>query len=160
MPYIKKEERPQYDEIIRDLIFNLGENREGVDFVKQKLINLLSSQDLKSIDGHFNYFITKTVKDLGWINGKSGTFFGTVGSPQYVELKDFILDVIKQVYPPKYFNYNRAIGMLTCCSKEFSRRYKKKAVSAQMLLESLSNQLYDEDVGPYEDTKIIENGDV
>ena len=46
--------------------------------------------------------------------------------------------LLKGLYPPKYFNYNRAIGMLECVKQEFYRRM----------------------VAPYEDTKIEENGDV
>jgi hypothetical protein len=45
---------------------------------------------------------------------------------------------MKGLYPPKYFNYNRAIGVLECIKLEFYRRM----------------------VGPYEDIKIKEAGDV
>jgi hypothetical protein len=45
---------------------------------------------------------------------------------------------MKGIYPPKYFNYNRAVGVLECIKLEFYRRM----------------------VGPYEDTKIRESGDV
>lgn len=45
---------------------------------------------------------------------------------------------LKQVYEPRYFNYNRAMGVLSCVQAEFYRR----------------------DVAPYEDVKIKENGDV
>lgn len=53
-------------------------------------------------------------------------------------LNYLISSVLKKAYPAKYFNYNRAIGMLECVKQEFYRR----------------------DVGPYEDKKIEENGDV
>ncbi|MCL5008092.1 MAG: hypothetical protein M1562_02490 [Candidatus Marsarchaeota archaeon] len=46
--------------------------------------------------------------------------------------------VINGVYKPKYFNYNRAVGVLECVKLELYRRR----------------------VGPYEDEKIGENGDV
>lgn len=46
--------------------------------------------------------------------------------------------ILKNVYSPKYFNYNRAIGVLESIKQEFYRRV----------------------VGPYEDEKIKENGDV
>lgn len=49
-----------------------------------------------------------------------------------------ITQVLKQVYEPRYFAYNRAMGVLSCIQAEFYRR----------------------DVAPYEDTKIRENGDV
>lgn len=46
--------------------------------------------------------------------------------------------ILKELYEPKYYNYNRAIGVLECIKQEFYRR----------------------DVAPYEDTKIEENGDI
>jgi hypothetical protein len=49
-----------------------------------------------------------------------------------------ITKVIKNVYPKKYFHINRALGMLTAVKDEFYRTV----------------------VGPYEDTKIQENGGV
>lgn len=45
---------------------------------------------------------------------------------------------LKQLYKPKYFNYNRAMGVLSCIQAEWYRR----------------------DIAPYEDEKIAENGDV
>ena len=53
-------------------------------------------------------------------------------------LNYFITSILKKTYSPKYFNYNRAIGLLECIKQEFYRRQ----------------------VGPYEDEKIKENGDV
>ena len=49
-----------------------------------------------------------------------------------------VTKVLKQLYEPKYFNYNRAMGVLSSIQAEYYRR----------------------DVAPYEDKKIIENGDV
>lgn len=46
--------------------------------------------------------------------------------------------LLKALYPPRYFNYNRAIGVLESCKLEFYRRM----------------------VAPYEDRKILENGEV
>jgi len=54
------------------------------------------------------------------------------------QLNYFITKILKAAYPPKYFNYNRAIGVLECIKQEFYRR----------------------DVSKYEDKKIRENGDV
>jgi hypothetical protein len=60
-----------------------------------------------------------------------------------LELQDGALNyavtrALKELYEPKYFNYNRAMGVLSSIQAEWYRR----------------------DVGPYEDKKIIENGDV
>lgn len=55
------------------------------------------------------------------------------GSLNYV-----VTRIIKKVYPPKYFHFNRALGVLSAIKQE----------------------LYRHIIGPYEDTKISENGDV
>ena len=49
-----------------------------------------------------------------------------------------VTKIIKNIYPQKYFHFNRALGVLSAISLELYRRV----------------------VGPYEDTKIKENGDV
>lgn len=46
--------------------------------------------------------------------------------------------IIKNIYPKKYFHLNRALGVLTAITQELYRRV----------------------IGPYEDIKISENGDV
>lgn len=46
--------------------------------------------------------------------------------------------IIKHVYPRKYFHYNRALGVLS----------------------AIAHELYRHIIGPYEDEKITENGDV
>lgn len=53
---------------------------------------------------------------------------------------NYIITVLlKRLYqPPKYRRYNKAMGVLECIKQEFYRRV----------------------VGPYEDKKIAENGDV
>lgn len=45
---------------------------------------------------------------------------------------------LKRLYPLSYYNLNRAMGVLSCIQTEFYRRV----------------------VAPYEDQKIVENGDV
>lgn len=49
-----------------------------------------------------------------------------------------IFRLILRLYPPRYFNYNRAMGVLSCVIQEFYRRH----------------------IAPYEDTKISEMGDI
>ena len=46
--------------------------------------------------------------------------------------------MLKSIYPSRYFHFNRALGVLTAVTKEFYRVV----------------------VGPYEDTKIQDNGQV
>ena len=87
MPYIKKEQRPQIDELLVPLLKHL------------------QSLPVEEQDGALNYSITKIVKGL---------------------------------YPTKYFHLNRALGVLSAVTHELYRRV----------------------IGPYEDQKIAENGDV
>jgi hypothetical protein len=60
-----------------------------------------------------------------------------------VEEQDGVLNytvtrIVKHVYPKKYFHYNRALGVLS----------------------AIAHELYRHVIGPYEDEKIKENGDV
>ena len=87
MPYIKKEDRAEWDKIVKE--------------ISKKIENI--PEDKK--EGNLNYFITR---------------------------------LLKTVYIPGYFNYNRVMGLLECIKQEFYRR----------------------DIASYEDEKIQENGDV
>jgi len=49
-----------------------------------------------------------------------------------------ITKIIKNLYPKRYFHFNRALGVLSAVTHELYRRV----------------------IGPYEDEKIRENGDV
>jgi hypothetical protein len=53
-------------------------------------------------------------------------------------LNYIITVLLKRLYTPRYFNYNRAMGVLECAKQEFYRRV----------------------VAEYENDKIRENGDV
>jgi len=54
------------------------------------------------------------------------------------ELNYFITSILKSQYKPKYFNYNRLIGLLECIKLEMYRKV----------------------IGEYEDKKEEENGNV
>jgi hypothetical protein len=54
------------------------------------------------------------------------------------DLNYIVTTIMKRLYTPKYFNYNRALGVIESIKQEYYRRV----------------------VGPYEDGKIKENGDV
>jgi len=53
-------------------------------------------------------------------------------------LNYFFTRILKSLYTPSYFNYERAIGLLSCIQMEFYRRC----------------------VAPYEDEKIRTHGDI
>ena len=54
------------------------------------------------------------------------------------ELNYFFTRILLSVYTPKYFNYNRAMGLLESVKQEFYRRF----------------------IASYEDSKIREYGDI
>ncbi len=54
------------------------------------------------------------------------------------DINYLITSILKKSYSPGYFNYNRLVGVLECIKLEMYRRV----------------------IGPYEDEKIKENGDV
>lgn len=54
------------------------------------------------------------------------------------QLNYVIFRLLLRLYPPRYFNYNRAMGVLACVMQEFYRRH----------------------VAPYEDKKMAESGDI
>jgi hypothetical protein len=66
-------------------------------------------------DGDFNYVMTKVLKNL-----KIDDL--TICPRQIMQLKMFqqyFVSVAKYVYTPRYFNYNRAMGLFTSCRKEY-----------------------------------------
>ena len=54
------------------------------------------------------------------------------------ELNYVFTKLLKEIYPLRYFHINKAIGVLECAKLEYYRRV----------------------AAPYEDTKILESGDV
>ena len=54
------------------------------------------------------------------------------------ELNYVVTKILKEVYPLRYFNINKAVGVLECIKLEY---YRRVAI-------------------PYEDSKIVKNGDV
>lgn len=159
MPYIIKKDRPFYDAMVSTILSRLycshSFNSElDLSIELQCLAKKFKAVDLRSVDGHFNYFLTKFLKESNCLGQL--TFFDTWMNP----VKDFLSKLLKEVYPPKYFNYNRAVGMLTCCMKEFRRRFGDDALAVEDFLEYVIDTFYLDVVGPYEDGKIAENSDV
>jgi len=60
------------------------------------------------------------------------------GDNQDGALNYAVTKLLKELYPPSYFNYNRSMGVLSCIQAEWYRRA----------------------IATYEDTKAEENGDV
>jgi len=146
MSYIEKSARLPYDELITRIFL-----REGFTLINaDELISLLQKLNVETIDGHFNYFLTKSILIL---NG----FHSTIDLNDF---RGFILKVLRAIYQPKYFNYNRAIGMLNCVILEYERRHgKRQSFLVRTFIEGIQRAFY-EDIGLYEEKKIAENGDV
>lgn len=156
MPYIKREDRPFYKAMACSILSRLHCSHIELDLsIELKcLAKKLKSVELKAQDGHFNYFLTRLLKESGCLG--NNLFFEEWVDP----VKDFLIEVLKEVYPPKYFNYNRGVGMLTCCMKEFRRRFGDDALAVEDLLEYVIDCFYLDVVGKYEALKIAENGDL
>jgi len=82
------------------------------------------------------------MEDRGKYDKTLGELIGTLKSLPVEridgELNYVITRILKESYPLRYFNLNRAMGVLECAKLEFYRRV----------------------VAPYEDIKIKESGDV
>lgn len=151
-PYIKQERRPFYNNIVQRLL-----KLEGVSEVPNigdELVTHVTLAELEFQDGDLNYFITKLLKT---INLESEDAFHISFS-----IVEFLINILLRIYTsPKegYFNYNRLLGMLTACMKEYERRYGKDKVNSLLLFQNIIERVY-VIIGKYEDKKIIENGDV
>ena len=153
MPYIKQALRPPYDAIANTMIAELVANQAISDSLIKHLSSVLSAQQFEDIDGCLNYFITKLFKSLALHKKPEKSEV-----PCAPAVEDALLKLFKELYPQKYFHFNRAGGVLLWCRKEFERRYGKTCCST--ILIDLADRLYEDPLGPYEDKKIAENGDV
>jgi len=146
MPYIERSQRLPYDELITRIFLREGFNSSNTD----ELISLLQKLSVESIDGHFNYFLTKCFLIL---NGLHSTI-------ELSPFRQFILKVLCAVYQPKYFNYNRAMGVLSCVAYEYQRRHGSRAsFLVKTFLEGITKEFY-LIVGNYEEEACRRNGDV
>lgn len=62
-----------------------------------------------------------------------------------------------------YQAHNDVMGVLTCSMREFRRRFADmdhRYVLIKTLIEVVSDDWYDNEIAPYEDEKIEENGDI
>ena len=158
VPYILKELRPFHDELITKIVLgieNAPDDQLAIWANEFKAHMMYSKPEV--FDGEFNYFLTKLFKKLNWI-GDVMTYYSYMQTSKKVEK---LLMEMLYLYcsPESYFNYNRAIGMLTCCQLELKRRYGTKGVMGTTFLQIMVKKFYEE-VAAYEDRKIALNGDV
>jgi len=139
MPYIKKEMRPPFDEVI-DAI-----KQKNMDqYVMVALDLALEGKALTAIDGCINYLFSKLLKD----------------EPNPYVHKKFIKDAIKKVYlsPIKYYKLNRLFGLFECMIMEFDRRGWGSDDTIDMFKDL--QRYYRHKYITYEKQKIEENGDI
>jgi hypothetical protein len=162
MPYIKAEKRSFYDDKINILIAYLQNDnitQQQMKELSDSIISYLIIGPETDQDGELNYFITKTLKKLNWIS--DSTMYYSFHKYKN-KLQEFLYNLLIQFYEtptPKYYRYNRMVGMLACCQLEFKRRYGMKAIIPITFLNMLLRQVYQQ-IGIYENEKIIQNGDV
>jgi hypothetical protein len=161
MPYILQIERKPYDDLISKIIAGIETATDmdiGALANEFKIIIIFNKPE--AFDGEFNYFLTKLMIKLNWIDGM--TYYSYLETSKKISKLVCECLTIYSTPKPSYFNYNRVIGMLTCCQLEFKRRYgNSKAALPIMFLQMIIKELYEE-IGVYEDTKIANplNGDV
>jgi hypothetical protein len=78
----------------------------------------------------------------------------------YDKINKFVTQFLGE--KPNYQRYNDATGALIRCEREIKRRFYRFSGFSRIWSECLLNVLdnYDNEIGNYEDLKIIENGDV
>jgi hypothetical protein len=155
MPYIKQEKRPPFSAIADTMLVEATVNGEVSEMTIKAAINLFVHAPLEEQDGDLNYTITYMFKRLG-LHKLPPNSDETQAKPIIEAIEKILYS--QEVYPQKYFHYNRATGMLHSCREEFERRYGDTLCST--LLFRIGKNFYRGDVGPYEVTKIAENGDV
>lgn len=60
----------------------------------------------------------------------------------------------------RYENYAIVLGCLDSCARELARRRSQQSIFARHTIKVFTEAYYRDEVAPYEDTKIEQNGDV
>jgi len=74
-------------------------------------------------------------------------------SPDRVKLLNYVQNFLGK--NPRYQDYNNMVGALLLCTKEFKRRFGLKITELTNIID-----MYDVEIGKYENLKITQNGDV
>lgn len=122
-------------------------------YIKMIERHLLHGQpNLVNTVGQLNYLVTLAALDFE--RGK------TDEEKSIRNIKAIIQDYVANAGPViNYQIVNDVVGALMCASLELGRRLGDVTAS-QFLIGVIGNDFYDEIAAPYEDGKIIENGDV
>ena len=106
---------------------------------------IFSAGEVPANAGELNYLVTMYIQTL-----------------EITRLASYIRQVIDEyvtLHTEKYQTYNDVFGALDCAKREMLRRGKYNHL-ARGIIDNLLDELYYKHVGPYEDTKILQNGDV
>ena len=114
-----------------------------------------ASDDPKA-PGELNFAITLRAIEV-FTNDKTVAWF--------TEEVDRLVERFMENNGISYTNYNAASGALVCCGMELSRRadggpYEDTASKLRLAISQVFGRIYHDEVAPYEDKKIKENGDV
>jgi len=152
MPYIKQVERERFDKHIEGLL------NEKFDKHIEGLLDALCNEETEFQPGQLNYIVSKLIKKII-----------EEGSISCILLDCITFELIKGIVERHGISYtlcNGIIGALECVIHEFSRRNIKVIDNRSMEynlcndIKSVIQEFYKKIVVPYEDKKIIENGDI
>ena len=136
MPYITKELRFKYSKDVKQFQLKLIDT--------YTLVYKIQAEPLNGQDGIINYILTMVLKK----------------ADQPRDYAQLIEEFLLVFYEPKYFNYQRLMGLLICMAREFARRDWDSKGFVRALLADLASDIYINEIDPYEDKKIKENGDL
>jgi hypothetical protein len=165
MPYIKRELRQPFIDSINELVKLLPNKPTDQQLtpLMWKLLYPLENIPTEQIDGIINYIITKLLKECHIVGaGLTEYAYKEMATSLRIIIGTLLISVYGTTDTPKesYFNYNRAIGVLTCCQLEFKRRYGNNSLMGALLIQKVIRDYYATAISKYEDKKIMENGDV
>src|SRR3989304_7769898 len=149
MPYIKPDYRIKYKKTIKEMLLRFKAHEERGTLGTLKFGDLLGKLswkitcdvDEKCYDGEMNYFLTKLTKDIGWLNGTGGAYWGTFKVVD--KLRDAIVIFMLGVYHPNsYYDFNRMMGFCITCIEEMKRRYGSRASMAMAFVNMVMDDIF------------------
>lgn len=164
MPYIEQDRRKPYQPVIKRITQDLANINDNVSYdatirdlaeAEQEVERLLVDVDMELQDGDLNYIMTKILKNL-----KIDDIAHFQENRLFETFKISFVNIVRFIYTPRYFNYNRALGLFTSCGKEWERRNPNNCVLVTRMFNQMIDVFYKYNQGPYEDNKRELNGDV
>jgi hypothetical protein len=119
-------------------------------YIDQAARSYIGMAGLPRNPGELNYVVTTMTQRVP--EGLTGTLVCAVAEEVegYLAAKPHI----------GYAEFNEVLGVLDAAAREYRRRKPPEWPRSVLILARVADKLYEDRVGPYEDTKIKENGDV